>query len=49
MILPSHLTLKLFPLVLMAHKTGGTAVGSSLNDGKHGLNDSFHHYTCSSD
>lgn len=25
-ILPSHLTIKLFPLVLMAHKTDGTVV-----------------------
>lgn len=26
MILPSHLALKLFHLILMAHKTGGTVV-----------------------
>lgn len=26
MILPSHPALKLFPLVLMAHKAGGTVV-----------------------
>lgn len=26
MILPSHLTLKVFPLVSVAHRTGGTVV-----------------------